>query len=106
MIVRCAADQQVSGGIRLLTAGEQKPRGSGGHGLAARRHACVHSAGPESRAYGLTAPPEPSGKVREIAHRTRNRIEAMRAYRSETGADVRTARAVVDKLIENAKAHG
>lgn len=48
----------------------------------------------------LATPPEPSANVREIAARSGDRIAAMRAYRTETGADVRMAKAVVDKLIE------
>lgn len=57
--------------------------------------------------FGITpaypaAPGEPSDKVREVAARTRNRIAVMRAYRTETGADVPTAKAVADKLIAEA----
>lgn len=47
-------------------------------------------------------PGEPSEKVREVAARTRDRIAVMRAYRTETGADVPTAKAVADKLIAEA----
>jgi hypothetical protein len=41
----------------------------------------------------------PSERVRRLAADPGNRIEAMRAFREETGADVRAAIAVIDALL-------
>lgn len=41
----------------------------------------------------------PSQKVRQLAADPENRLEAMRAFREETGAGVKAAIAVVDALL-------
>ena len=43
-------------------------------------------------------PAEPSDRVRTLALQPSQRIEAIRAYRQETGADVRAAVAMIDSL--------
>lgn len=40
----------------------------------------------------------PSARVKELAMDPARRIEAMRVYRQETGADLRTAKSVIDNL--------
>ena len=41
----------------------------------------------------------PAERVRKLAEDPKNRIEAMRAFREETGADVRATVAVIDSLL-------
>ena len=47
-----------------------------------------------------TAVVPPSNRVKQLAADPKRRIEAMRVYRQETGADVRVAKATVDGLIK------
>ena len=41
---------------------------------------------------------EPSAKVRELASLPAMRVEAIKAYREQTGLDLKAAKAVVDRL--------
>ena len=41
---------------------------------------------------------EPSERVKELAQQSSQRIEAIKAYREETGADLRAAKAVIEAL--------
>ena len=41
---------------------------------------------------------EPSERVRELAADSKKKIEAIRAYREESGADLKRARQVVEQL--------
>ncbi|HEY3784627.1 MAG TPA: hypothetical protein VGL55_05055 [Steroidobacteraceae bacterium] len=43
-------------------------------------------------------PTEPFERVKTLAQQPAQRIEAIRAYRQETGAELRTAVAVIDSL--------
>jgi ribosomal protein L7/L12 len=43
-------------------------------------------------------PGEPSERVKALAQQPSQRIEAIKAYREETGADLRTAVRVIDSL--------
>jgi hypothetical protein len=47
----------------------------------------------------LDIPLEPSGAVKELAKSPNQYIAAIRAYREETGAGLKEAKAVVDKLV-------
>ena len=42
---------------------------------------------------------EPSSRVRELASSRKNYVEAIRAYRQQTGLGLKEARAVVDTLV-------
>ena len=48
----------------------------------------------------------PSSHVIDLARDPRQRIEAIKAYREQTGAGLKEAVAVIDKLVANAKAAG
>jgi hypothetical protein len=54
------------------------------------------------RDLGVAPPlsPQPSARVRALALDTQTRTEAIRAYREESGADVRHAVRVVEQLTE------
>jgi ribosomal protein L7/L12 len=41
---------------------------------------------------------EPSAKVKELALNPRTYVEAIKAYREQTGLDLREAKAVIDRL--------
>jgi hypothetical protein len=58
------------------------------------------------RDLGVAPPlsPQPSARVRALAVDTQTRTEAIRAYREESGADVREAVRVVDQLPEAGRA--
>jgi ribosomal protein L7/L12 len=43
-------------------------------------------------------PAEPSDHVKFLAQQPSQRIEAIKAYRQETGADLRTAKAMIESL--------
>jgi ribosomal protein L7/L12 len=43
-------------------------------------------------------PAEPSERVKVLAQQPSQRIEAIKAYRRETGADLRAARAMIESL--------
>ena len=45
---------------------------------------------------------EPSDEVKVLASRPGARIEAIKAYRQQTGAGLKEAKAVIDKLIARA----
>jgi hypothetical protein len=46
----------------------------------------------------MTAPGPPSDRVKELAADPKRRIDAIRLYRSETGADLRQAKAIVESI--------
>jgi len=43
-------------------------------------------------------PAEPSERVKLLAQQPSRRVEAIKAYRQETGADLRTAKAMIESL--------
>ena len=53
-----------------------------------------------------TAEVAPSSHVIDLASDPRHRIAAMKAYREQTGAGIRQAKAVIDKLVANTKEAG
>lgn len=48
----------------------------------------------------------PSSHVIDLASDPRHRIAAIKAYREQTGAGLRQAKAVIDKLVANTKEAG
>jgi ribosomal protein L7/L12 len=46
----------------------------------------------------LSKPAEPSERVKLLAQQPSQRIEAIKAYREESGADLRSARAMIEAL--------
>ena len=48
-------------------------------------------------------PAEPSERVKVLAQQPSQRIEAIKAYRQETGADLRSAKSMIESLQKSAE---
>ncbi len=88
-----------------VQTGQVPTPGSLGGGLAGLAGAYIFGRyaieGPAPTETGVLA--EPSEQVRHLAIQPRSKIEAIKAYREQTGVDVKRAREVVERLAASGR---